>query len=475
MKRAIISETPKHIGEKVKVSGWVQSCRSHGKLIFIDLRDKSGLLQVIFLPNLSGNILETAKKIRPEWVVEIIGIIKKREGNTENKNIETGAIELSVEEIKVLAEAKTLPFPIDDDGYQIKEEKRLKYRYLDLRRERMKNNLIVRQKAAIFIRNFLSDRGFLEIETPILTKSTPEGARDFLVPSRLQPGKFYALPQSPQQYKQLLMVAGIEKYFQFPHVFRDEDLRADRLFEHTQVDIEMSFIEQEDVFNLIETMITDLAEKIFNKKIQEKPFPRITHTEAMKKYKSDKPDLRKDKESGELAFCWVLDFPMFEVLEDGSIDAVHHPFTALADEGLKKFKAISVEELRSPQGKKELLGFKAKQYDLVLNGVEVMGGSIRTHESEVLKKTFEVLGHKPEAVKKRFGHILEAFEYGVPPHGGIAAGFDRLLQTILNEKSIRETVAFPTATSGITSVMDAPSSVSEDQLRELGIKIVKKD
>ncbi len=475
MKRILIEETPQRIGEKVKTAGWVQSCRSHGKLIFIDLRDKSGILQTIFLPDLKPEVLEIAKNIRPEWVIEIVGIIKKRGEGVENKKIETGSVELAVEEIRVLSEAKTLPFPIDNDGYQIKEEKRLKYRYLDLRRQRMKNNLIIRQKAANFIRNFLTEKGFVEIETPILTKSTPEGARDFLVPSRLQAGKFYALPQSPQQYKQLLMVAGIEKYFQFPHVFRDEDLRADRLFEHTQVDIEMSFVEQEDILSMAEEMTTDLVENIFHKKIQEKPFPRITYAEAIKKYKSDKPDLRKDKESGELAFCWVIDFPMFEILEDGSIDAVHHPFTSLTDEDLKKFKEMSVEDLRSAKGKKELLGFKAKQYDLVLNGAEVMGGSIRTYEREVLKKTFEVLGHKPEAVEERFGHILEAFEYGVPPHGGIAAGFDRLLQTILNEKSIRETVAFPTATSGVTSVMDAPSSVSDDQLRELGIKIVKKD
>ena len=474
MKRTYIEETLKHIGEEVRVMGWVQTYRSHGKLIFIDLRDKSGILQVVFLPNLNKPALETAKKLRPEWVVEITGLIKKREGNTENKNIETGTIEMSAEAIKVLSEAKTLPFPIDDDGYQIKEEKRLKYRYLDLRRGRMKNNLMARQKAANFIRNFLGGKGFLEIETPILTKSTPEGARDFLVPSRLQTGKFYALPQSPQQYKQLLMVAGIEKYFQFPHVFRDEDLRADRLFEHTQVDIEMSFVEQEDVLSLIEEMMIDLTEKVFNKKIQEKPFPRITYAEAMKKYKSDKPDLRKDKEGGCLAFCWVKDFPMFEVLEDGSVDAVHHPFTALADEDLKKFKKMSVEDLRGPKGRKELLGFRAKQYDLALNGVEIMGGSIRTHQKEVLKKVFETLGHAPEAVEERFGHIMEAFEYGVPPHGGIAAGFDRLLQTILNEKNIRETVAFPTATSGVASVMDAPSFISENQLRELGIKIIKK-
>jgi len=470
MSRTIVKDTIENIGEKVSVAGWVDNHRSHGKIIFIDLRDRSGTLQVIF----SDELLEEAKKLRPEWVIEISGSINKRPENMVNETLLTGTVEMVAEELKILSRAETLPFPIDDDGYQIKEEVRLKYRYLDLRRKRLKNNLILRQKTTNFIRNFLIEKDFIEIETPVLTKSTPEGARDFLVPSRLQSGKFYALPQSPQQYKQLLMVAGFEKYFQFPHVFRDEDLRADRLFEHTQLDIEMSFIEQEDILSLIEGMITELIEKVFNKKIQEKPFPRLSYQEVMEKYNSDKPDIRKDKKSNEMAFCWIIDFPMFEILKDGSIDAVHHPFTALQDKDLEKFKKMSVEELTTEKGKKELLSFKAKQYDLVLNGSEVMGGSIRAHEFEVLKKTFEVLGNSSEIVDEKFGHILKAFQYGVPPHGGIAAGLDRLLQTILNEKSIRETVAFPTNTSGITSVMDAPSDVSEKQLKELGLKISKK-
>ncbi len=474
MKRTSVEKTSKNIGEKVKVAGWIDTCRSYGKLVFIDLRDKSGILQTVFLSNLDENILKTARKLRPEWVVEIIGTINKRPEKMINKNLLTGKVELVAEEIKILSKADTLPIPIDNDGYLIKEEKRLKYRYLDLRRKRLRDNIIIRQKTTNFIRNFLIEKEFVEIETPILTKSTPEGARDFLVPSRLQSGKFYALPQSPQQYKQLLMIAGFEKYFQFPHVFRDEDLRADRLFEHTQVDIEMSFIEQEDILCLIEEMIIDLVKNVFKKNIQKKPFPRLSYQDAMKNYGSDRPDLRKNKKTDDLAFCWIVDFPMFEILEDNSIDAVHHPFTALQDIDLQKFEKMSIEELTSPKGRKELLKFKAKQYDLVLNGAEVMGGSIRNHSSKILKKTFEILGNSSEMVENKFGHILEAFQYGVPPHGGIAAGLDRLLQTILNEKSIRETVAFPTATSGITAVMDAPSTVSEKQLKEVGISVIGK-
>jgi aspartyl-tRNA synthetase len=470
MSRTIIGETIKNIGEKVKVAGWVDSYRSHGKIVFIDLRDRSGSLQVVF----SSDLLDQAKELRSEWVIEISGTINKRPENMVNENLLTGSIEMVAEKLKILSKAETLPFPIDDDGYQIKEEKRLKYRYLDLRRKRLKDNLILRQKTTSFIRNFLNQKDFIEIETPVLTKSTPEGARDFLVPSRLQLGKFYALPQSPQQYKQLLMIAGFEKYFQFAHVFRDEDLRADRLFEHTQLDLEMSFIEQDDILNLIEEMMIELAEKVFNKKIQDKPFPRLSYEEAIKKYNSDKPDTRKDKKSNDLAFCWIVNFPMFEILEDGSIDAVHHPFTALQDKDLEKFQKMSIKELTSRKSKKELLSFKAKQYDLVLNGAEIMGGSIRTHQPEILKKTFEILGNSSAMVENKFGHILKAFQYGVPPHGGIASGLDRLLQTILNEKSIRETVAFPTTTSGITSVMDAPSDVSEKQLKELGLKTFKK-
>lgn len=469
MKRTIISEAVNQAGQEVKILGWIKSCRSHGKLVFMDIRDRSGILQVVFLSKLAKEILEKAKTAKEESVVEITGKINKRPEDKVNKELATGTVEMEAEEIKILTETKPLPFPIEGKGYEINEEKRLQYRYLDLRRDRLQKNILLRQKAAQFIRSYLTEKSFIEIETPVLTKSTPEGARDFLVPSRLNKGKFYALPQSPQQYKQLLMIAGFERYFQFPHVFRDEDLRADRLFEHTQLDIEMSFVEEEDVLSLVEEMIIKLMKEVFNKKIKETPFPRISYKEAMGQYKSDRPNLSKKPE--EMAFCWVKDFPMFEILEDGSIDAVHHPFTALKNKDLETFKKMSVKDLGTD--KKTLLAFEAKQYDLVLNGVEVMGGSIRTHEPAVLEKTFEVLGHDKKAVEERFGHILEAFSYGVPPHGGIAAGFDRLLQTILNEKSIRETVAFPTTTTGKTAVMDAPSFVDEKQLKELGIRIIK--
>ena len=456
MKRTLIKDTPEHIGKEVIVKGWVDKYRSHGKLVFLDLRDASGILQVV------SNI---DIKLAEEYVVEIRGKINKRPDNAVKKEMVTGTIEMEALDIKVLSECKPLPIPIDGDGYDIKEEKRLKYRYLDLRRSRMHRNIKKRQEVTKFVRDYLIEKDFIEIETPIMTKSTPEGARDFLIPSRLQKGKFYALPQSPQQYKQLLMVSGFEKYFQIPHIFRDEDLRSDRLFEPTQIDIEMSFIDQEDIFELIEPMMIEMAEKVFDKRVKEKPFPRLTYAEAMKKYKTDRPDLRDKKD--ESAFCWIIDFPMFEKLEKGNLDAVHHPFTSLQDKDLKEFKKMDkIDE-------KKLLSFKAKQYDLVLNGSEIMGGSIRIHEREVLKKTFEILGHSPEGVEEKFGHILEAFEYGVPPHGGIAAGLDRMMQAFLNEKNIRDVVAFPTNTAGITSVMDAPSEVSKKQLKELGLEISK--
>ncbi|MDP3995721.1 MAG: aspartate--tRNA ligase, partial [bacterium] len=313
MDRILIAETINHSGEKVKVSGWINNWRAHGKILFIDLRDKSGILQVVFSNN-DKALYELAETLRPEWVVSIEGKVKERPKGMQNEKIKTGQIEMEAEDLEVLSRAKTLPFSIDDDGYDINEEKRLKYRYLDIRRERMKNNLIQRQKVIHFMRNFLIDKGFVEVETPTLTKSTPEGARDFLVPSRLQPGKFYALPQSPQQYKQLLMVAGLEKYFQIARCFRDEDPRADRQAEFTQLDIEMSFVEKEDILKLIENLYIDLVKNIFpEKKIQKTPFPIITYKEAMEKYNSDKPDLRNDKNNkDELAFCFVVDFPMFE-------------------------------------------------------------------------------------------------------------------------------------------------------------------
>jgi len=368
------------------------------------------------------------------------------------------------ESLKVLSRAKTLPFPIDTEGYEISEEKRLKYRYLDLRRERLQRNLKMRQKVIQFMRDFLQKRDFVEVETPILTKSTPEGARDFLVPSRLYPGKFYALPQSPQQYKQLLQVAGIERYFQIARCLRDEDPRADRQPEFTQLDIEMSFVEQEDILKLIEELFIKLIKKLFpEKKIKKIPFPRITYKEAMEKYKTDKPDIRKNKESkNELAFLWVIDFPMFEWKEtEKRWDAMHHPFTRPQTEDIEEIK-------KNPE---KILAF---QYDLVLNGYEIGGGSLRSYKPEILEAVFEVMGHTKKEIREKFGHLFEAFEYGVPPHGGIAPGIDRFLAVVLNEPNIREVIAFPKTGDFRDLMMNVPDKVSKEQLKELNIKIITK-
>jgi aspartyl-tRNA synthetase len=464
MNRISIAETINHAGEKVKVSGWVNNWRAHGKILFIDLRDRSGLLQVVFATN-DQNLYELAQTLRPEWVVTIEGKIKDRPKGMQNPKIETGLVEMEAENLEVLSQAKTLPFSIEGDGYDVGEEKRLAYRYLDIRRERMKNNLIQRQKAIHFIRNFLVREGFVEVETPILTKSTPEGARDFVVPARLQPGKFYALPQSPQQYKQLLMVAGLEKYFQIARCFRDEDPRADRQAEFTQLDIEMSFIEQEEILNLIESLYVDMVKNVFpEKRIQQIPFPRMTYQEAMEKYNSDKPDLRKDKnDANELAFCFIVDFPMFEwKKEENRWDAVHHPFTRPQTEDILQIK-------NKPD---QILGY---QYDLALNGYEIGGGSLRSYKPEVLETVFEVMGNKKENIKEKFGHLLEAFEYGVPPHGGMGCGLERFLSIVLNEPNIREVIAFPKTGDNRDLMMQSPSEIEETQLKELNIKTAKKD
>ena len=481
MDRILIAETINRPGEKVRVSGWINNWRAHGKILFIDLRDKSGILQVVFSNN-DKTLYETAETLRPEWVVSIEGKIKERPKGMQNPKIKTGQVELEAERLQVLSQAKTLPFSINDDGYDINEEKRLKYRYLDIRRERMKNNLIQRQKVIHFMRDFLIKQGFIEVETPILTKSTPEGARDFLVPSRLQPGKFYALPQSPQQYKQLLMVAGLEKYFQIARCFRDEDPRADRQAEFTQLDIEMSFVKEEDVLKLIEKLYSDIVKNIFpEKKIQKIPFPIITYKEAMKKYNSDKPDLRNDKDdANELAFCFIVDFPMFEwKQEEKRWDAVHHPFTRpQVKEDKSSFSpssrrrdslAEAIAEIKNNPDK-----ILAHQYDLVLNGYEIGGGSLRSYKSEMLEAVFEVMGHKKQDIKKKFGHLLEAFDYGVPPHGGIACGLERFLSIVLNEPNIREVIAFPKTGDNRDLMMQAPSEIEETQFKELNIKVMEK-
>ncbi|MEK7562658.1 MAG: aspartate--tRNA ligase, partial [Patescibacteria group bacterium] len=398
MPRFLVNQTAKYIGEKVKVQGWVDVRRAHGKILFIDLRDISGVLQVVFAPS-NKEVYDLAEQLRPEWVVEITGQIVKRPEKMINPKIETGQVEMSAEALKVLSKAETLPFSIEGDGMDINEKVRMKYRYLDLRRERLKNNLIVRHKVIKFIRDFLDKEDFIEIETPMLTKSTPEGSRDFIVPSRLEPGKFYALPQSPQQYKQLLQVAGFEKYFQIARCLRDEDLRGNRQFEHTQMDLEMSFVEQEDVMNLIERMLIALVKNLFpHKKIQEIPFPRMTYKEAMKKYNSDKPDIRKDKNDKDLlGFCWVIDFPFFEKQARGWT-FTHNPFSAPKPEFM--------DDLLN---KKNIENILTAQYDIVLNGVEAGGGSIRNHTPEALEKVFEIMGYKKEEIKEKFGHMLNAF------------------------------------------------------------------
>jgi len=462
MPRMLNIEAVKYINKNVKVCGWVNNWRAHGQILFIDLRDVSGLLQVVFSSK-DKALYELAQKLRPEWVIGVEGRVKERPKGMRNPKIETGKVELEAESLAILSKAKTLPLAIDTDGYEINEEKRLKYRYLDIRRERVKNNLICRQKVIHFIREFLIKEGFIEVETPILTKSTPEGARDFLVPSRLQPGKFYALPQSPQQYKQLLMVAGLEKYFQIARCFRDEDPRADRQAEFTQLDLEMSFVEEEDILKLTENLYVSLIKNLFpEKRIKEIPFPRITYKTAMKKYKTDKPDLRNNKNNpAELAFAFIVDFPMFEwKKEEKRFEAMHHPFTRPQTDDIKEIK-------KNPE---KIL---AQQYDFILNGYEIGGGSLRSYRPEVLEAVFETMGHKKQEIKKKFGHLLEAFEYGVPPHGGIAPGIDRFLAIILNEPNIREVIAFSKTGDNRDLMMDVPSQVEPTQLQELQIKIRK--
>jgi len=453
--------TKDDIEKTVILAGWVQARRDHGKLIFLDLRDREGIAQIVVNPEVSAEAHKIAEDLRDEFVVQLTGIVKRRPEKLANKDLKTGEIEVEAREIKILAESKTPPFSIIGDGYKIKEDLRWQYRYLDLRRSRALKILKKRAIATDYIRHFLGKKGFLEIETPLLTKATPEGARDFLTPSRMHPGKFYALPQSPQQYKQLLMIAGVEKYFQFPRCLRDEDLRADRLLEFTQLDIEMAFCEQEDILNLTEELMIGLTSEVFKKEIEEIPFPRLTHKQATEKYHSDKPDLRKDKKGKKMSFVWVLDFPMFEYHEEEKKwGPQHHPFTAINPQDLELLK------------KGEDLGkIRAAQYDLALNGNEIFGGSMRTTEPEVLSRVFKLLGHSQKEIEERFGHLLTAFAYGVPPHGGIASGLDRLLMVLLGEKNIREIVPFPTTGKGTTAVMDAPSRVDPKQLRDLHIKI----
>lgn len=463
MKRTHISDLHNHLEEEVKLYGWVNIRRDHGKLIFIDLRDVSGKVQMVALPN-HEEAHSVAEKIRPEWVIEVKGKVNKRPEKMVKQEEENGDIEIEILELGVLSESETPPFEVSEDTGEIDESLRLKHRYLDLRTERMQENIKLRSKWVDACRQYLIKNKFIEIETPLLTESTPEGSRDFVVPSRLHPGKFYALPQSPQQYKQLLMVAGFERYFQLARAVRDEDLRADRGFEHTQIDVEMSFVNQDELLSLLEEMFIKAAESL-GYKIKEKPFPKITYKEAMEKYGADKFDLRTEEEKKEgkvLAYAWVVDFPFFEKTDDGNWTFSHNPFSMPKEE--------FINDLLEGKNVENIL---TTQFDLVCNGFESGGGSIRAHKPEILKAVYKVMGASEEETEEKIGHMLEAFKYGVPPHGGIGIGVERNIMNLSGEDYLREVQAFPMTRGGQTSVMKAPKDLTKEQLKELRIKIEK--
>jgi len=464
--RTLVKETTKLIGKTIQLKGWVATKRDHGKITFIDLRDRTGTIQCVGFKMMG--------EVTNESVISIVGEVKKRPEKMVNESIQTGTVEVEVKEYEILNLAKELPIQVEGDAYDVNEEARLKYRYLDLRRDRLRKNLILRSKLIQSFREFLFEKDFVEVETPLLSLATKEGARDFIVPSRFNPGKFYALPQSPQQYKQLLMTAGVENYFQVARCIRDEDLRSDRGFEFTQLDIESSFVTQDKMMNMVEEM-TKYAVKKVGAKLKDEKFPVFTYDQAIKKFGADKFDLRTDQEKKEgiVSFAWVVKFPFFKKVDKDDVAEVadgksgwtftHNPFSAPLDEHLQwHLEGKNIEKIITAQ------------YDLVCNGYEAGGGSIRAHKPEILKATFKIMGYSNEQIEASVGHMLEAFKVGTPPHGGIALGLDRLAMIIAGETSIKEVIAFPMTSGGRTSIMDAPAKVSQSQLDELSLEVVEK-
>ena len=465
--RTYIKDIFTSVGTEVTVKAWVDVRRDQGKMVFLDLRDVTGKVQAVVLPN-HEDALVVAQKLRTEWVVEVRARVNKRPERNVKAGVINGDVELEVLSIVVLNEATTPAFDISTLGYEVGEEVRLEKKYLDLRRMRLQKNIMMRHRVIKLIRDTLDAQNFLEIETPLLTNPTPEGSRSYLVPSRLWQGSFYALPQSPQQYKQLLMSSGFERYFQIAKCMRDEDTRGDRQPEFTQMDLEMSFVTREDVMQINEELLITIVTKLFpEKKIQQVPFPIFTYKEVMEKYGTDKPDIRENKEDVNLlAFCWVIDFPAFEKTGEDNVDDTgawtftHNPFTGVKDE--------HKNDLMEKQNIGEII---STQYDVALNGYEIGGGGIRLHDPVALRKVFEIMGYSDERIESNFGHMLEALGSGTPPHGGIAWGLDRLLMILLNEPNIREVMAFPKTGEGKDLLMQAPSPANNKTLRELGIEV----
>lgn len=464
--RTYIRETLSKIGESTTLKGWVSTKRDHGKLTFIDLRDRTGVIQCVGYQKMG--------ELTTESVIEVTGVIKQRNAKSINPELPLGTIEIDVQEYSVLGKATELPIQVKEvEGNEVSEDVRLRYRYLDLRRQKMQKIIKLRSIYSHALRQAFIDKEFVEVETPILSKATMEGARDFLVPSRFQHGKFYALPQSPQQYKQLLMVAGVDRYFQFARCFRDEDLRADRGFEFTQIDVEMSFVTSKEIMETMEQIVKQ-AVKAVGGKIKNETFPVYSYADAIKQFGADKFDLRTEEEKidGTLAFAWVTRFPFFKKVDKADAAEMrdgksgwtftHNPFGSSIPEHMEwHLKGEHIDEII------------ADQYDLVCNGYEVGGGGIRAHNPALLASTYRIMGYTEEETKSSIGHMLEAFSYGAPPHGGIALGLDRQIMLLSGETSLKEAIAFPMTSTGRTAIMDGPSVASDDQLIELGLKFDK--